>query len=124
MTELEELKKEIADLKELVKESNASQKATLSFDLSDQYQRAEFKRTMNATSAYIALWEVAQEIFRPHRKHGYDEKMEKLLEACGTFPDPEYGGECCNGSEVISELEDRFYKILENNKINIHEDLE
>ena len=46
-------------------------KATLTFNLDDPEDKANFKKAANANEAYLALWSIAQEIFRPARKHGY-----------------------------------------------------
>lgn len=75
-------------------------KAILEFDLDDIDDKNEFKRAANATNTYIALTEIANQIFRPARKHGYqDEKIANLIDE--------------NSEELIGELETKFYEILE-----------
>jgi len=86
-------------------------KAILEFDLEDHEEKMEHKRAISATDAYIALSQIANEIFRPHRKHGYHGEIQEKLEKCGSHTD-ENGFEIGNGEEVISLLEDKFYAIL------------
>lgn len=123
MTELEELKQEVETLKEQLK-SIGKNKATLTFDMDDYESLQLMKRSIKATDAYLALYDVAMEVFRPARKHGYnDPKITKALEECGETVDengfPSYG----NGEELIGLLETKFYDILNEKGINIHEDL-
>lgn len=96
---------------------------TLTFDLDNDDDRKEFARTNNATKAYIALNEIANEIFRPARKHGYpDSALQQMIN--NTMSSFASDGEEFNPClETISKLEDMFYAILENRGINL-EDLE
>jgi len=94
-------------------------KAKLIFNLEEPEEIAAHRRAVSATDAYIALSEIANEIFRPARKHGYPETiLNKLIEVC---PDNEEGYNV--GSEIISQLETKFYEILTDNKISL-EDLD
>ena len=77
-------------------------------------EKAELKRMMKATDAYIALWEIAQQVFRPARKHGYSQpNIQKLLDETDEA-----------GYELVGELEQLFYQLLEDKQIDIHLDLE
>lgn len=77
-------------------------KAKLEFDLDDFDDKAEHKRMLNATNAYIALNEVANQIFRPARKHGYsDTEISNLMK------------ENPKSEELVGELESKFHSILE-----------
>ena len=98
-------------------------KATLEFNLEEPYERLEFQRTINATNAYIVLHKIANEIFRPHRKHGYpDKSIQDLIENCPTYIG-EDGFETNRTLEVISKLETMFYNIMEESNVNL-DDLE
>lgn len=88
-------------------------KATLEFNLDKTEERLAHKRCVNADGAYLALHCVANEIFRPHRKHGYDMDIQKYIEA----DDTQTGDNNC--LDVISKLEDRFYELLERYSINL-----
>jgi len=93
-------------------------KATLEFDLNDQDEAMEYARVTSATSAYLALHEIGNDIFRPHRKHGYNGKIQELIDQC---PDIEVNGEKVSaGSEIVSLLEDMFHDIIEKNNINMN----
>lgn len=80
-------------------------KAKLEFDLDDFNDRKAHKRCVSATDAYIALHKIANEIFRPNRKHGYEKEIEDLFDALGD--DAEIG------TEIIDKLETKFYNTLE-----------
>lgn len=72
--------------------------ATLTFQLPDE--DAEWKQAAHAQAAYAALWEIAQEVFRPARKHGYmDQRIQAALEAG-------------DGPMLVGLLEEKFYDIL------------
>lgn len=97
-------------------------RAKLTFDLSDPDDRNEFTRCTKATDAYIALWDIGQEIFRPHRKHGYsDSRVQELIDKCPTFKTKDGETDYC--SEVIEKLEEMFYEILREHGINLDEEL-
>ena len=80
-------------------------KAKLEFDLDDFSDRKAHKRCVNATEAYIALQKIADEIFRPNRKHGYETDIENLFSILG---DRKYLAE-----EIVYKLEEKFYNIIE-----------
>jgi len=68
----------------------------------DECEKEEAIDMIKARDMKIALWDIAQEIFRPARKHGYsNSKVQDLLDKCGD-----------DGYELVSELEDMFYEIL------------
>lgn len=88
-------------------------KAILEFNLPED--RFEHTRAVKGTDAYIVLWEVSQQIFRPARKHGYlsDPKLNQLL-----------GGDHGDAvEEAIGLLEDKFHELLRDRGISL-EDLE
>lgn len=86
--------------------------ANLKFDLEDPDDRAAHKRCISATDAYLALWELQQEIFRPARKHGYDDlEINELLAADSDDI----------ALDVIGLLESKFFEILERNGIKLED---
>jgi hypothetical protein len=87
-------------------------KAKLEFDLDDFSDRKAHKRCVSATDAYIALHKIANEIFRPNRKHGYEKDLEDLFEQCDSIKTP-LGFDSDAGTEIVSKLESKFYNILE-----------
>lgn len=92
-------------------------KAILEFDLSVPEENEAHIRAIKSTAAYSALWEIADDIFRPHRKHGYvDEKLSKYLNNENKeVSEAVY--------ETISRLEELFYETLTDNNINLFEEL-
>jgi len=98
-------------------------KAILEFNLDEREDSMNHKRAIKATDAFIALQAIADQIFRPARKHGYgDKRLNELIETSREI----IGGDGCEthlGSEIISVLEDRFYKILKDLDVNL-DDLE
>jgi hypothetical protein len=95
-------------------------KGILQFDLDCVNDKLAHTRAVNATSAYLALWDVGQEVFRPARKHGYLDlpELNALLR-----PNDEDTETSKAVREAISMLEKRFYEILEHRGINL-DDLE
>lgn len=84
-------------------------KAKLEFDLNDSYERSAHKRAVSATDAYIALHKIANNLFRPARKHGYSEEgLQNLSQET---------------IDAIGLLEEKFYNILEEQGVDL-EDLE
>lgn len=98
-------------------------KAILEFDLDQPGDRQAHVRAIKATDAYLVLWDIANEIFRPARKHGYpDRQLEELIEKSGEYEDKEYGS-LNIAAEVISRLETKFYEIMESRGVSL-EDLD
>ena len=74
-------------------------KAVLEFNLPED--REEYETYSKAIAMSCALHEVRQQVFRPHRKHGYpDTEIQKLMD------------EHPNGYELISKLEQLFGEIM------------
>lgn len=129
-------------------------KAKLLLNLNDPEQRRELNRCLKAQDYLFALTDIADEIFRPVRKHGYDDdRLNKLL--CGksdvdkddlkakeealkdfihSIEDPARKTQALefatkleyinyeNESDVfeaIGLLEEKFYEILRNRKIDL-----
>lgn len=74
-------------------------KATIEFDLNEE--REEFRDFMQASRMSCALHDISNKIFRPARKHGYDDKtLNELIEKNE------------GATEIIGLLETKFYEIL------------
>lgn len=85
-----------------------SKKVTLTFNIDECHEEASAMRALTADKAYRCLREISEEIFRPARKHGYqDAKLNELLEK---------GEHHC---ELIGLLEDKFWEILRDNEVNL-----
>jgi hypothetical protein len=85
-------------------------KAILEFNLpADQ---SAFNLCHTSGLMYSALWRTAQEVFRPARKHGYEDRaINEIL----TKLEPH------GGHELVFLLEQKFYEILNDNSINLDE---
>lgn len=97
-------------------------KGTLSFSLPEE--REEFETAVNAGSYKAALWEIAQQVFRPARKHGYgDPAVQRLLDALDEVKVPSMDGYTEDmvggGTELVSQLEKLFYQILQEEGIEL-----
>jgi hypothetical protein len=93
-------------------------KAILEFKLPED--EMEYNRAVKATDAFLALWAVAQDIFRPARKHGYpnNPRLNELL-------DSEKDSKVAKAvSEAIGLLETQFYIIVNDHGVNPSDNLE
>ena len=82
-------------------------RATLSFNLDEEEQN--FEQSRKGPVAFDCLQQISQEVFRPARKHGYnDPKIAALLE--------KLGGE---GEDLVGLLEEAFYQILRDHDVTI-----
>lgn len=97
-----------------IKKPKTSQVAVLTFDLSDFDARQDFELMIKFKSMHLALSDIADKLFRPHRKHGYSQEFDlnKYLNS-----DVEAVNEA--SYETISELEDKFYEILKEYDIDL-----
>ena len=81
---------------------------TLKFTLPEEQE--EMRLALSAGGMHSALWDIAQEVFRPARKHGYPQReIQEALDLCN--------GE---GEELVHLLEKRFYEILEEHGIKLN----
>jgi len=85
-------------------------KAILKFDFDNPDERSEFEKATKANDAYCALWDIANDIFRPARKHGYNDP------ALNAFLNGESAEQVV---DAISLLEKKFYEILEERGIKL-----
>jgi len=91
--------------------------AELKFKFNLPEERSSLLRTIKATDCYIAFFEIANEVFRPSRKHGYsDIELQKINEYLE-------GDHAEVVGDVIGLLEKKFFNILEHYGINL-DDLE
>lgn len=97
---------------------------TIKYNLPDE--EPELRYATQGKDANLALWSVAQEIFRPARKHGYPStEIQQLMERLDTLAeaDPnktvgEYE-EIHDAGYLIGLLESMFYKILEEYNVTL-----
>lgn len=81
-------------------------KTIIEFD--NDTESEQLDRALKADEFVFALEEISNEVFRPARKHGYqDEEIRGLMDAIG----PE-------ANELVSLLEKKFYDILESRDLN------
>lgn len=78
-------------------------KAILEFDLNEPQDVAHHKMCVDSPDMVKFLWDVEQDILRPHRKHGYGgvigQRLNHLLETNAEV------------TEAIGLLEDLYYEI-------------
>ena len=96
------LKELLEDLTNKINEINATQSGTLKFNLDTPEGQEAFNRATKSLDLALTLWDVSQEVFRPHRKHGYPEG--------GILNVDEWNEQTFN---VVSRLEEIYYEILE-----------
>lgn len=96
------------------------EKWALELNKLDDSERRTVLWMLKADDMMRALYEIGNEIFRPARKHGYnDVEINTLIDRCG-----EDGEGYCLASQVISLLEDKYYDIVNEYGVNPHmEDL-
>lgn len=76
-------------------------KANILFNLPEE--ASEFEVCMKAADMRAALTEIHQELLRPARKHGYNNRnINELIQSIGED----------KANELIGELEVQFFKIL------------
>lgn len=83
-------------------------KLKLEFDMLDPDSKEEAKLALQGAAATSALWDIAQDIFRPARKHGYPNSNKININ--------EWSEETF---EAVSKLEELFWEIIANNKVEI-----
>lgn len=80
---------------------------TMSFKLPDDDY--EYRHAVKGYAYYMALTDIAEDIFRPARKHGYpDKSIQDLLDELGD-----------KGYDLIDILEQQFYEILSEQGVNL-----
>jgi hypothetical protein len=85
----------------------------ITVDVDDNEDRALLHRTINASTAYSALDDIRNLVFRPARKHGYmDKQIDDLLTELGD-----------KGLELVGLLEKQYLEVLSDNGIDLDRDL-
>ena len=95
-------------------------KVTLNFNMDDPDDRSKHDKAINGFKAFMALIEIKDQVFRPSWNHGYDKKIEDLLEKCGESVDKD-GDLTNNGSQIIGLLADIYFEIIQDNNLNLDE---
>lgn len=92
---------------------------TLTFNLPEEER--DLRQSLNAWRAHKALYEIAEEIFRPARKHGYtDPKIHATLEKIDAYISDNFAeGVFPDASDLIGLLEEKFYEIIHEYKLEI-----
>ena len=81
-------------------------KATLTFTLPEEQE--EFNYASKGHAAFVVLAELGNKLFRPARKHGYDNaQINELIDKIGD-----------DAITLIGLLEDRFVDIVSNSNID------
>lgn len=78
-------------------------KAILEYNLPED--KEDFERATKALDMELALWDIANDIFRPARKYGYD--------------DEELNNLAKGNEQLIGLLEQKFYAILEERGVSL-----
>lgn len=89
---------------------------TLKFNVETPEDERAAIRAVTVDAVYAALERIANEVFRPARKHGYqDPEIAALLTESAALS----GQECAARSELIGLLEKKFFEILEDYRVEI-----
>ena len=78
---------------------------TLTFNYPEEKEEAEL--AIHASDYQLCLWETAQRVFRPARKHGYNNPKINILASTD------------EGQKLIALLEEEFYSILKENGVEL-----
>jgi hypothetical protein len=83
-------------------------KALKVWNLNIPEEREDFERSNKSLDLQLALWDISQEVFRPHRKHGYsDHKLPNLDD----WSDQSHA--------IVERLEELFYEILKSRGVEV-----
>lgn len=87
----------------------------LTFDRTEQ--EYEFNCALKGMDYKFALQDIANEVFRPARKHGYgDSEIQSCIETINKkLDDTDYV------ERLVALLEQKFYDILNERNLNIHD---
>ena len=84
-------------------------KGKLEFDLDDLEDRKAFIRASKADDLSRVLYEIGQQVFRPARKHGYqDNSINDIINKFNDVPQDEEN----TATALIGMLEEKFYEII------------
>jgi len=80
---------------------------TVTFEVENSGDEIAVREFQDGSKAFSALAEIAAEVFRPARKHGYeDDELRKLMEIA-------------KSDELVGLLEKKFYEILRDRGIDL-----
>lgn len=94
-------------------------------------ERDELDTYLKAEDFRSSLWDISQEVFRPARKHGYsdprlqllieklDEQVAQLSSSGALVGWPMEHDIPMNATDLISLLEQKFYRILEEHEVSL-----
>lgn len=85
-------------------------KISITFETQEEEDKETIERMLKVDEYHFALQEIANEVFRPARKHGYSDK--KIQDILASSEEGVY-------EELISLLEEKFYEILKDNNIDL-----
>jgi hypothetical protein len=83
---------------------------TVSIRVKDPEDEKTARRLANADGAYMALYEMQEQLFRPARKHGY--RSEKLQQMLTDFPP---------AADLVEALEALFSEILYDHAVHLED---
>lgn len=90
-------------------------KAILEFNLEEPFEQQAHRRAIKSTDAYLAIMAIRDEVFRPHRKHGYaDTGLQAHFTEDSTSSAAYY---------VTEKLEEMFFDILNEYGIDLDKDI-
>jgi hypothetical protein len=103
------------------------QKITISYQMPED--REDFTAALKGSAAFAALETISNEVFRPARKHGYNDAKIQIvldtidqlidqLELPDNFPKDEWGNKV-DATHLVSLLEKRFSNILQDYQIDL-----
>jgi len=85
-----------------------SKKIVIEFNIESGFDEKSAMRALKADTAYNAISDIFKEVFRPARKHGYNDcRINSILDNSH------------DADELISLLEERFFKVLMDNNIDL-----
>lgn len=93
-------------------------KITIEAD-NDMELENRLRRAVNSDRYLSALNDVAAEVFRPVRKHGYSDNT--IQDLVNLIDDIEIDGVDGLGSKLIGLLEEKFYTLIKENGVDIDE---
>lgn len=99
-------------------DQNTTLEGVIKCNLADPYSYKDFLKMMQASYFIKALYDIGQRVFRPARKHGYCEGGKVLTQLCSDDNDEKLAD---YGTDLVGEMEDLYYEILEENGINLDE---
>jgi hypothetical protein len=80
-----------------------AKKATLEFNLEDEFGREELNDALNGSKYRCQIDDIWMQVFRPYRKHGYpDQHINEILEKMGE-----------DGDKLMEYLIGRYFEAID-----------